>query len=77
MRPALRKKVAGYLQERYRISTRRAAENAYIARRTLYYKRKSDPKVEQLRIAIKDAAAKRPRFGWRTINSQYLPRRSA
>jgi putative transposase len=67
VRPALRKKVAGYLQERYRISTRRAAEIARIARRTLYYKTKSDPIVESLRIAIKDAAAKRPRFGWRRI----------
>lgn len=67
MRPALRKKVAGYLIERYRISTRRAAENACIARRTLYYKKKSDPEVQSLRIAINDAALKRPRFGWRRI----------
>lgn len=67
MRPALRRKVAGYLIERYRISTRRAAENACIARRTLYYKRKNDPEVQSLRIAINDAALKRPRFGWRRI----------
>ena len=67
MKPALRKKVAGYLIERYRISTRRAAQNACIARRTLYYKQKSDPEVQSLRIAINDAALKRPRFGWRRI----------
>jgi putative transposase len=67
VKPALRKKVAGYLQERYRISTRRAAENACIARATMYYKKKSDPQVQSLRIAVRDAAVKRPRFGWRRI----------
>jgi len=31
VKPALRKKVAGYLQERYRMSTRKTAQNACIA----------------------------------------------
>ena len=67
MKPALRKKVAGYFRERYRVSTRRAAENARLARATMYYRKKSDPVVEDLRIRIRDAAAKRPRYGWRRI----------
>jgi putative transposase len=67
VRPALRKKVAGYLQECYRVSTRKAAQNACIARATMYYKKKSDPQVQSLRIAIRDVASKRPRFGWRRI----------
>jgi len=67
VKSALRKKVADYFKDRYRVSSRRAAENANIARGTLYYKKKSHPEVERLRIAIKDAAAKRPRFGWRRI----------
>jgi putative transposase len=67
VRPALCKKVAGYLQECYRVSTRKAAQNACIARATMYYKKKSDPQVQSLRIAIRDAASKRPRFGWRRI----------
>ena len=33
----------------------------------MYYKKKSDPLEQSLRIAIKDAALKRPRFGWRRI----------
>jgi hypothetical protein len=33
----------------------------------MYYRKKSDPVVEGLRIAIRDAAAKRPRYGWRRI----------
>ncbi len=65
--PALRRTVASYLIERYRVSTRRAAENACIARRTLYYKKKSDPVVQSLRIVINDTALRRPRFGWRRI----------
>jgi putative transposase len=67
VKPALRKKVAGYFRERYRVSTRRAAENARLARATMYYRKKSDPVVENLRIRIRDAAAKRPRYGWRRI----------
>jgi putative transposase len=67
VKPAFRLKIAGYLQDRYRISACRAAANACIARATLYYKKKSDPQVQSLRIAIKDAASKRPRFGWRRI----------
>ena len=67
MKPALRKKVAGYLQDRYRVSTRKAALNACIARATMYYRKKSDPHVHSLRIAMRDAASKRPRFGWRRI----------
>jgi len=67
VKPALRKKVAGYLQDRYRVSTRKAALNACIARATMYYRKKSDPQVHSLRIAIRDAASKRPRFGWRRI----------
>lgn len=67
VRPALRKKIAGYLQDRYRVSTRKAAQNSCIARATMYYKKKSDPQVQSLRIAIRDAASKRPRFGWRRI----------
>lgn len=67
VKPALRKKIAGYLQECYRVSTRKAAENVCIARATMYYRKKSDPQVQSLRIAIRDAAAKRPRFGWRRI----------
>lgn len=67
MRPALRKKVAGYFRERYRVSTRRAAQNACLARATLYYRKKSDPVVEGLRIVIRDVATKRPRYGWRRV----------
>ena len=67
VRPALRKKVAGYFRERYRVSTRRAAENACLARATLYYRKKSDPIVEGLRIIIRDVATKRPRYGWRRV----------
>ena len=67
VKPALRKKVAGYFRERYRVSTRRAAENARLARATMYYRKQSDPIVENLRIRIRDAAAKRPRYGWRRI----------
>ncbi len=67
MKPALRKKVAGYLQDRYRVSTRKAAHNGCVARATMYYKKKSDPPVQSLRIAIRDAASKRPRFGRRRI----------
>jgi len=33
----------------------------------MYYRKQSDPVVEDLRIRIRDAAAKRPRFGWRRI----------
>jgi putative transposase len=67
VRPALRKKIASYLQDRYGISTRKAAQNSCIARATMYYKKESDPHVQSLRIAIRDAASKRPRFGWRRI----------
>ena len=67
VKPALRKKVAGDLQERYRISQRRACRVLRMPRRTLQYRPKSDPEVAALRIAINDAAAKRPRFGWRRI----------
>jgi putative transposase len=63
VKPAFRKKVAGYLQDRYRVSTRKAAQNSCIARATMYYKKKSDPLVQSLRIAMRDAASKRPRFG--------------
>lgn len=58
MKPALRKKVAGYLQDRYRVSTRKAAQNARIARATMYYQKRSDPLVQSLRIAIRDVASK-------------------
>lgn len=67
VKPALRKKIAGYLVENYRVSTRRAAVNACVARGTLYYRKRSDPEVAALRIAINDAALKRPRFRWRRI----------
>lgn len=33
----------------------------------MYYYKKSDPIVESLRIVVRDAATKRPRFGWRRI----------
>lgn len=33
----------------------------------MYYRKKSDPIVEGLRIVIRDAATKRPRYGWRRI----------
>ena len=33
----------------------------------MYYRKRSDPDVAALRIAINDAALKRPRFGWRGI----------
>ena len=67
VKPALRKNIAGYLIKNYQVSTRRAAENACVARATMYYRKKSDPEVATLRIAITDAALKRPRFGWRRI----------
>jgi hypothetical protein len=65
VKPALRKTIAGYLIKNYWVSTRRAAENACVARGTLYYRKR--PEVAALRIAINDAALKRPRFGWRRI----------
>lgn len=55
------------MQDRDRVSTRKAAQNSCIARATMYYKKKSDPLVQSLWIAIRDAASKRPRFGCRRI----------
>jgi len=74
VKPALRKKVAGDLQERYRISQRRACRVLRMPRRTLQYRPKSDPEVAALRIAINDAAAKRPRFGRRRSVAVRPPR---
>jgi len=68
VKPALRKKVAGYFRERYRVSTRRAAENARLARATMYYRKQSDPIVENLRIY---ASAMQPSNGHITAGGAF------
>jgi putative transposase len=56
VRPAVRREVAGHLQEAYGISERRACQVTGIGRSSQRYRKRSDPQVA-LRMWLKELAA--------------------
>ena len=67
VRPATRKLVAGYLQEKHGLSQRRAAFLAKLPTCTLRYRSKRQDDVGT-RVRMKELAQERPRFGYRRLH---------
>lgn len=65
--PALKKEVAGYLQEHHGLSQRKAARLVKSAPKVLRYKSKR-PDDGGLRTRLRELAEQRPRFGYRRLH---------
>ena len=66
VRPAARREVARYLQQRYEVSERRACRTIAFSRATLRYRSRLDPRTA-LRIRMRDIAYSRIRYGYRRV----------
>ena len=66
VRPAVRREVARYLQQRYEVSERRACRTIVLQRATLRYRSCLDPRTA-LRIRMRDIAYTRVRYGYRRV----------
>ena len=71
VRPAARREVARYLQERYEVSERRACHTIVFSRATLRYRSYRDPRTA-LRIRMRDIAYSRVRYGYRRVRVMLL-----
>lgn len=68
MRPAQRRAVVAYLQERLGVSQRRACRLVGIARSTVRYRRRGGDDAA-LRERLRELATERPRFGYRRLHA--------
>jgi putative transposase len=71
VKPALRKKVAGYLQDRYRVSTRKAAQNSCIARATIHDRLSNGRKFRLLTVVdtfSRECIALEVAYGFKSID---------
>ena len=66
MKPAQRRAAAGYAQERFGLSQRRACRVVGAARSTIRYRPQGRGDDEAVRDRLREVAAERPRFGYRT-----------
>jgi len=66
VRPAARREVARYLQQRFEVSERRACRTIAFQRATLRYRSRLDPRTA-LRIRMRDIAYSRVRYGYRRL----------
>ena len=71
VRPAARREVARYLQQRYEVSERRACRTIIFLRSTLRYRSRLDPRTA-LRIRMRDIAYSRVRYGYRRVRVMLL-----
>ena len=69
MRPAQRRAAAGFLQERFGFSQRRACRLVATARSTVRYRRRGEDDDDALRGRLRELAAARPRFGYRRLHA--------
>ena len=68
MKPAQRRAAAGYAQERFGLSQRRACRVVGAARATIRYRPQGRGDDEAVRDRLREVAAERPRFGYRRLH---------
>jgi len=71
VRPAARREIARYLEQRYEVSERRACRTITFSRATLRYRSYRDPRTA-LRIRMRDIAYSRIRYGYRRVRVMLL-----
>lgn len=71
VRPAVRREVARYLQQRYEVSERRACRTIVFQRATLRDRSRLDPRTA-VRIRMRDIAYTRVRYGYRRVRVPLL-----
>lgn len=65
----MRRKLIGYVCEKYGYSRRRACDLVRFNRSTLYYQRKLQPYNEALRLRIREVALHRIHYGFRRVHA--------
>ena len=71
VRPAARRELARYLQQRYEVSERRACRTIALSRASCRYRSHRDPRTA-LRIRMRDIAHSRVRYGYRRVRVMLL-----
>ena len=71
VRPAVRRDVACYLQQRYEVSERRACRTIAFSRATFRYRSRLNPRTA-LRMRMRDIAYSRVRYGYRRVRVMLL-----